>query len=115
MLNEDDRRELSLIEEGLCCDDRRFADTFRTDRPRWRERRWISRALLGFGAFMMLVGMVASASGVFLNGLLVSAAGVAWIWLLRRRATAGERRSAGPPPSSERSSWDAPPEWYRPM
>jgi Flp pilus assembly protein TadB len=109
MLNEDDRRALSLIEQGLCSDDRRLADTFRTAAPgSTRGRRWVRRALVGFGTFLMVIGIVAAAGGVFLQGLLVFGCGIGWV-LLRRRAAARKTRSAQP----DGPHRDAPPEWRR--
>jgi Flp pilus assembly protein TadB len=116
MLSEHDRRELALIEERLRSDDRRFADTFQTARPGWRrDRRWARRALLGLGAFMLIVGLAAGAAELVLQGLLVVGAGIVWT-LLRRRTAAAERRPAARPQPGDRPSWDvSPPEWYRPI
>ena len=92
MLSEHDRRELALIEERLRSDDRRFTDIFHAGRagPR-RDRRWTRRALVGFGAFMLLVGLAAGAAGLFLQGLLVFGAGVGWTLLLRWTAASKGR------------------------
>ena len=104
------------IEERLRSDDRPFAETFRTGglrRP--RHRGWASRALLGFGAFMVMVGLAASASELFLQGLLVLGAGIAWT-VLRRRTAASKGRSARPAQPGDRSGWNAsPPEGHRPI
>lgn len=109
MLSEHDRRELALIEERLRCDDRAFADTFHTGRPGWlRGRRWASRALLGFGAFIVVAGLAAGAADVCLQGLLVLGAGIVWI-LLRRRIAVGEGGSAGPARPGDRFPGDVPP------
>ena len=116
MLNEHDRRELALIEERLRSDDRRFADTFHADLPgRRRDHRWARRALVGFGAFMLMVGVAAGAAELFLQGLLAVGAGIVWT-LLRRRTAAGKGRSAGSAQPGAPSRWDAsPPEWHRPI
>ena len=116
MLSEHDRRELALIEEQLRSDDRRFADTFHAGRPGpRRDRRWARRALVGFGAFTLMVGLAAGAAGLFLQGLLVLGAGIVWT-LLRRRTAAGKGRSAGSAQPGYPSRWDAsPPEWHRPI
>lgn len=114
MLNEHDQRELSLIEQGLCSDDRSLVDTFRTVRPgSSRGRRWASRALIGFGALMLLVGLVAGAAGVFLQGLLVLGSGIGWV-VFRRRIAAGKgsfRRTGQP---GDRPDRDASPERRHP-
>jgi Protein of unknown function (DUF3040) len=116
MLNEHDRRELASIEERLRADDRVFAETFPTgpSRPR-RGRRLAIRALLCLGAFMLTVGLVAGAGGVFLQGLLVFGAGIVWtLWL--RRTAADEGHSAPTAHPGDRSpSEGPPPEWYRPI
>jgi len=114
MLNEHDQRELSLIEQRLCSDDRRLVDTFRTARPgSSRSRRWASRALVSFGAFTLLVGLVAGAAGVFLQGLLVLGSGIGWV-VLRRRIAVGKgsfRRTGQPRGRPDR---DASPERRHP-
>jgi hypothetical protein len=114
MLNEHDRRELASIEERLRADDQRFAETFPTGPSRSRRGRGLAtRALLCFGAFMLIVGLVASAVGVFLQGLLVLGAGIVWILWLRRRTVGRSAATAHP---GDRSPSDGPPpEWYRPI
>jgi hypothetical protein len=110
MLNEHDRRELSLIEQELCSDDPRLADTFRTGRPASsRGRRWSSRALVGFGTVTLVVGLVARADGLFLQGLLVLGGGIGWV--VHLRVAAGKSRSGqsddhpeGMPPERFRST-----------
>ncbi|HEY6749139.1 MAG TPA: DUF3040 domain-containing protein [Mycobacteriales bacterium] len=109
MLNENDRRELSLIEQGLVSDDRRLADTFRNVRP-WsgRRSRWATRAVIGFGTFLVLIGIVAGAGGVFLQGLLALGCGIGWRVLSRRLAA--RRSSSARPDDPDR---DAPPKRHR--
>ena len=117
MLSEHDRHELALIEERLRSDDRHFADAFHAGRPgSRRDRRWARRALLGFGVFMLMVGLAAGAADVFAQGLLAVGAGIVWTLVRRLRTAADERRSAGRAQSGDRSPWDVPPpEWDRPI
>lgn len=116
MLSEHDRRELALIEERLRSDDQPFADTFQAGRlrPR-RDHRWMRRALVGFGAFILMVGLAAGDAGLFLQGLLVFGAGIGWT-LVHRWTAAGKGRSAGSGRPGDSSRGDAsPPEWHRPI
>jgi Protein of unknown function (DUF3040) len=109
MLNENDRRELSAIEQRLVSDDRRLADTFRAARPEsGRGRRWVRRALIGFGTFLVGVGILTGAGGVFLQGLLMLGSGIGWV-VLRRRLAGRESSSARP----DDPDGDAPRKWHR--
>jgi hypothetical protein len=91
MLSEYERRELALIEQGLAEDDRKLAESFRPRRlpsARRRDRRWMSRSLLGFGVLLLVVGVLTGTYGLFLQGLLFGGPAVAWMrWQRRRPAT----------------------------
>jgi Protein of unknown function (DUF3040) len=103
MLSDYELRELALIEKGLAEEDRRLAESLRPrDAKRvtpWTRRRWMSRALLGFGVLLLVVGLLTSADGVFMQGLLFGGGGVFWLrWQSRSKPTppagARQRRSS---------------------
>ena len=108
MLSEYERRELALIEQGLAEEDRRLADALRPGslrvRTPWPRRGWLSRALLGFGITLVVLGVLTGADGVFMQGLLFSAVAVLWMrWQSRSKPAtppgAGRPRPAdGTPP-----------------
>jgi hypothetical protein len=110
MLSEYEQRELAAIEQGLAEEDRRLAASFR---PRgtgaatpWFRRRWMSRALLGFGVMLLVVGVLASADGLFVQGLLFGGGGVLWMrWQSRSASvpvpgTPRRRSTDGPQPGT---------------
>lgn len=116
MLSEYERRELALIEQGLVEQDRRLAESFRpgglSARPGGRSRRltlrsgWLARTLLGFGVFLVAIGVLTGADGLFMQGVLFAGAAVVWLRWLRRSAPAPapgrapHRRAEGPAPDS---------------
>jgi Flp pilus assembly protein TadB len=103
MLSDHERRELDQIEDGLA-GDRRLVDALaRSGRA---GRSWQVRALIGFGVFLLVVGIVTGGNGpLVLQGLLIGSAGLIWRWWCGKRAAraAGDPerstpRPAGPPP-----------------
>jgi hypothetical protein len=105
MLSEYERRELALIEQGLAEDDRRLVESFlpelmRPERTPWSRRRWMSRAVLGFGVALMVLGVLTSADGLFMQGVLFAGGGFLWLRWQGRAAKGTEqspvrRRSPG--------------------
>ena len=75
MLSDHERRELSLIEQGLGEDRSLAASLGRRPGP---QRRWPIRLLVCIGILLMLTGMLAGAGDLFLQGLLATSAGVGW-------------------------------------
>jgi hypothetical protein len=84
MLSNHERRELARIERDLAAEDRRFTHILADfahggDASR---RRWPARAVTGFGILVLVAGLVAGAdAALMLQGLLITAVGVAWSWL----------------------------------
>jgi hypothetical protein len=114
MLNDRERRVLAMIEQGLRADECRFVDALRTSRAgrARRQHRWPIRALVGFGILLVVVGLLTAAGGLFMQGLLFGAAGVAWSrWRTRRAAVAPPGR--GPDQSIPRPG-QTPPGWWFP-
>lgn len=89
MLSDRERHELTLIEEGLRSSDRRFADGFETrPKPPRGRRRW-AVALLAFGVFCAVMGVLTSTEMLVVQGLTGIAAGVGWLrWQAVRAARA---------------------------
>jgi Protein of unknown function (DUF3040) len=89
MLNEREWRVLAMIEQGLRAEERRFAKAFDTGTAgrKRRSSRWPIRALVGFGILLVVLGLLASAGGLFLQGLLFGGTGVAWSRRRKSRAT----------------------------
>jgi hypothetical protein len=84
MLSNHERRELARIEEGLAAEDRRLTQVLSAFRSGGhnRRRRWLARAVSGFGILVLVAGLVAGAdAGLMLQGLLITAVGVTWSWL----------------------------------
>ena len=77
MLSDRERQELAAIERLLTAGDRRLAAALRSGWP-IRERRWPSWALLGFGAFVLVTGVVTGADMLFVQGLFFLFAGLVW-------------------------------------
>jgi hypothetical protein len=92
MLSDREQRELARIEESLRAEDKHFAMGLRKGPRIDRTRRWPSRALLGFGIALIVIGALTSAESLILQGILFTGIGVAWIrWQIARAA-----RAAGP-------------------
>jgi hypothetical protein len=84
MLSNHERRELARIEQGLAAEDRRFTQVLSAFRGGGEagRRRWPARAVTGFGILVLVAGLVAGAdAGLILQGLVITAVGVAWSWL----------------------------------
>jgi Protein of unknown function (DUF3040) len=77
MLNDHERRELALIEEGLSAEGRRWDRAF-VGGGRDRRRRWLARGLLAFGILMLVVGLLAADAPLILQGLLTGGAAILW-------------------------------------
>jgi hypothetical protein len=86
MLSNHERRELARIEQGL-----------RED-PSWREPvalpvgstwwpRWGLRLLIGFAGLVLAIGILTTAGGLLLQGVLMMGAACGW-WLCRQVAIA---------------------------
>ena len=95
MLSNHERRELARIEQGL-----------RED-PSWLEprdlpigstwwRRWGLRLLIGFAGLVMTIGVLTTAGGLLLQGVLMMGAACAW-WLCRQVAAAKAESPADQP------------------
>ena len=103
MLSDREQRELQRIEEALKADDNRFAEGLRRGPRIDRMRRWPSRALLGFGIALIVIGALTSAESLILQGILFTGIAVGWIrWQMTRAARSDGRggrpvRPAGHP------------------
>jgi Protein of unknown function (DUF3040) len=95
MLSDYEQRELATITEGLA-DDRRLVEVLGGDRPApTRNRRM--RALVGLGILLLVVGVVCGDGRLFLEGLLIAGAGMAWSRWRRWLAAKAAGRSAATP------------------
>jgi hypothetical protein len=112
MLNDRERQQLADIEQALAAD-RRLAASFRSGAPP-AGRRWPVRALLGFGAFLLVVALLTGSDGLFLQGLLCLGGGFAWRhWrATRSRGTGG---STAADPARDTRPDGTPPGWFRPV
>lgn len=111
MLSDREREELAAIEQRLTAGDGRLAAAFRSGAPP-AERRWPIRALLGFGAFLLVIALLTGADGLFLQGLLCLGAGFGWRhWRTVRARDAGGSTAAGPPRGARPDG--TPPGWFR--
>jgi hypothetical protein len=103
MLSDYEQRELATIKEGLA-EDRRLVEVLGGDGPAPTRNRRI-RALVGLGILLLVVGVLCGDGRLFLEGLLIGSAGMAWSrWRRWRAAKAAGRnaatrnpRRAGPP------------------
>jgi Protein of unknown function (DUF3040) len=103
MLSEREERELGLIEQGLR-DDGRFAGSF-PGRPALHRRRWVIRTAIAFGLVLFLGGLMLSASGLALQGLMIAGTSYAW-WCWKVKPTSGK---PAPAPRADRRWWGFPP------
>jgi len=113
MLSDRERKQLADIERALLAGDRRLAATFRSGAPP-TQRRWPVRALLGFGAFLLVVALLTGADALFLQGLLCLGGGFAW----RRWRATRSRGGGGSPvvdPARGARPDGTPPGWFRPV
>ena len=104
MLSEREERELLVIEAGLR-DDGRFASAFPTARRPLHRRRWVVRAAITFGLVLILAGLVLSASGLALQGLLLTGGSYAW-WCWKLKPSS---RTSAPAVRADRRWWGFPP------
>ena len=85
MLSDHERRELSLIEQGLEADPR-LAASLGGGR---RQRRWPIRLLTALGILLIVTGLLTSTAELVLQGLLAAGAAVVWSrWRVWRTARA---------------------------
>lgn len=112
MLSDGERDALAHIEQGLRDEDRRFADRFGPGPRVVRPRRWPIRATLGLGALLIVVGLLTSTDGLFLQGVMFVVIGIGWS---RWRAARTERAAAadGIPPQSGARPDGTPPGGFR--
>ena len=102
MLSEYEQRQLALIEKSLAEEDRRLASSL-DPKPAgtpWTRRRWMARALLGFGVALLVLGILTSADGLFMQGLVFGGLGGGWLhW--QRRVVRTARTEGAPRPSAD--------------
>lgn len=96
MLSDREQQELARIEEALEAEDRRFADGLRKGPQIGRARRWPARALLGFGVAVLVLGALASAGMLVLQGIVLTGAGVAWVRWQAARAVRNDGATGFP-------------------
>jgi hypothetical protein len=113
MLSDREREQLAGIERALVAEDRRLAATLGTAAPA-RERRWLPRALLGFGVFLLVVAVLTGADGLFLQGVLCVAGAYVWRRWRTARARAAARGPVADPPRGAKPG-GSPPGWFRPV
>ena len=77
MLSEREERELGLIEQDLR-DDGRLAASFRSGRRPLHRRPPVVRTAIALGLVLILAGLMLSASGLALQGLLIAGTSYAW-------------------------------------
>jgi Protein of unknown function (DUF3040) len=115
MLSDHERRVLASIERGLTDEDRRFAESFGSGRPRaaGRRRRWPIRGLIGFGLLLIVVGLITGTDGLFTQGLLFGGAAILWArWRAKHPlggTEGGQSNTRRLPPRPDPS----PPGWFR--
>ena len=105
MLSEREERELGLIEQGLR-DDGRLAASFRRRRPLHR-RPSVVRTAIALGLVLILGGLMLSATGLALQGLLLAGTSYAW-WCWKVKPISG-KPAAAPAPRADRRWWGFPP------
>jgi len=105
MLSEREERELDLIEQGLR-DDSRLAASFRGGRPLHR-RPWVVRTAIALGLVLILAGLMLSATGLALQGLLL--AGTSYAWWCWKVKPISETPAARPASRADRRWWGFPP------
>jgi len=104
MSSEREERQLLLIEAGLR-DDGRFASAFPTTRRPLHRRRWVVRTATTFGLVLILAGLVLSASGLALQGLLLAGGSYAW-WCWKLKPSSSK---PAPAARADRRWWGFPP------
>jgi Protein of unknown function (DUF3040) len=104
MLSEREERELGLIEQGLR-DDGHFAAAFPGAARPLHRRPWVVRTAIAFGLVLILAGLILSASGLALEGLLLAGTSYAW-WCWKVKPIS---RKPAPAPRDDRRWWGFPP------
>jgi hypothetical protein len=105
MLSEREERELGLIEQDLR-DDGRLAASFRSGRPLHR-RPAVVRTAIALGLVLILAGLMLSASGLALQGLLI--AGTSYAWWCWKVKPISRKPPAAPASRADRRWWGFPP------
>jgi hypothetical protein len=106
MLSEREEREFGLIEQDLR-DDGRLAASFRVGRRPLHRRPRVVRTAIALGLALILAGLMLSASGLALQGLLLAGTSYAW-WCWKVKPTSG-KPPAAPAPRADRGWWGFPP------
>lgn len=106
MLSEREEREFWLIEQDLR-DDGRLAASFRVGRRPLHRRPRVVRTAIALGLALILAGLMLSASGLALQGLLLAGTSYAW-WCWKVKPTSG-KPAAAPAPRADRRGWGFPP------
>ena len=106
MLSEREERELELIEQGLG-DGSRFAAAFPGRRPALHRRPRVIRTAIALGLVLFLGGLMLSATGVALQGVVLAGVSYAW-WCWKLKPTSG-KPAAAPAPRADRRWWGFPP------
>lgn len=104
MLSEREERELELIEQGLRKDGR-FTAGFPGRRRPLHRRPWAVRTAIALGLLLILAGLVLSASGLALQGLLLAGTAYAW-WCWKVKPTSTK---PAPVARADRRWWGFPP------
>jgi hypothetical protein len=106
MLSEREERELELIEQDLR-DDGRLAASFRSGRRPLHRRPPVVRTAIALGLVLILAGLMLSASGLALQGLLI--AGTSYAWWCWKVKPISRKPPAAPAPRADRRWWGFPP------
>ena len=105
MLSEREERELELIEQDLR-DDGRLAASFRSGRRPLHRRPPVVRTAIALGLVLILAGLMLSASGLALQGLLLAGTSYAW-WRWKVKPASG--KPAASAARADRRWWGFPP------
>jgi hypothetical protein len=106
MLSEREQREFELIEQGLR-DDGRLAAAFLGSRRPLHRRTWVVRTAIAVGLVLVLAGLMLSASGLAIQGLLLAGTSYAW-WCWKVKPISG-KPAVVPTQRADRRWWGFPP------
>jgi hypothetical protein len=106
MLSEREEREFWRIEQDLR-DDGRLAASFRVGRRPLHRRPGVVRSTIALGLALILAGLVLSAFGPALQGLLLAGTSYAW-WRWKVKPTS-RKPAAASAPRADRRWWGSPP------
>ena len=106
MLSEREERELELIEQGLR-DGGRFAASLSGGRRPLHRRPRAVRTAIALGLVLILNGLMLSASGLALQGLLI--AGTSYAWWCWKVKPISRKPPAAPALRADRRWWGFPP------